>query len=138
MINGTNFTRNKLKQSKALELIVKLLIEKKDFKIIKELTQIILNWMGEDKHFIEKYITREDKFHALFQNLGNALNNNENDYIQILNEFFKASEVISNKFLKDYYLIKEIMKIIESSLDKNDIHFINKVMDFFLILIGKN
>jgi len=135
MINGTNFTRNKLKQSKALELIVKLLIEKKEFKIIKELTQIILNWMGEDKHFIEKYITREDKFHALFQNLGNALNNNENDYIQILNEFFKASEVISNKFFKDYYLIKEIMKIIESSLDKNDIHFINKVMDFFLILI---
>ena len=135
MINGTNFTRNKLKQSKALELIVKLLIEKKDFKIIKELTQIVLNWMGEDKHFIEKYITREDKFHALFQNLGNALNNNENDYIQILNEFFKASEVISNKFFKDYYLIKEIMKIIESSLDKNDIHFINKVMDFFLILI---
>ena len=135
MINGTNFTRNKLKQSKALELIVKLLIEKKDFKIIKELTQIVLNWMGEDKHFIEKYITREDKFHALFQNLGNALNNNENDYIQILNEFFKASEVISNKFFKDYYLIKEIMKIIESSLDKNDIHFMNKVMDFFLILI---
>ena len=135
MINGTNFTRNKLKQSKALELIVKLLIEKKEFKIIKELTQIILNWMGEDKHFIEKYITREDKFHALFQNLGNALNNNENDYIQILNEFFKASEVISNKFFKDYYLIKEIMKIIESSLDKNDIHFMNKVMDFFLILI---
>ena len=135
IINGTNFTRNKLKKSKALELIVKLLIEKKDFKIIKELTQIILNWIGEDKHFIEKFIIKEDKFHALFQNLGNVLNNNENDYFQILNEFFKASDAISQKFFKDNNLIKGIMKIIETSLDKNDIHFMNKVMDFFLILI---
>ena len=135
IINGTNFTRNKLKKSKALELIVKLLIEKKDFKIIKELTQIILNWIGEDKHFIEKFIIKEDKFHALFLNLGNVLNNNENDYFQILNEFFRASDAISQKFFKDNNLIKEIMKIIESSLNKNDIHFMNKVMDFFLILI---
>ena len=135
IINGTNFTRNKLKKSKALELIVKLLIEKKDFKIIKELTQIILNWIGEDKHFIEKFIIKEDKFHALFLNLGNVLNNNENDYFQILNEFFRASDAISQKFFKDNNLIKGIMKIIETSLDKNDIHFMNKVMDFFLILI---
>jgi hypothetical protein len=35
LINATNFTRNKLKQSKTLELIVKLLIERKDMKIIK-------------------------------------------------------------------------------------------------------
>jgi len=135
LINATNFTRNKLKQSKALELIVKLLIEKKDFKIIKELTQIILNWIGEDKTFIEKYITREDKFHNLFQNLINVLNNNENDFIQIINEFFRVSEKVTNKFFKDNNLIAEIMKIIENFLNNKDIHFMNKVMDFFLLLI---
>ena len=135
LINATNFTRNKLKQSKALELIVKLLIEKKDFKIIKELTQIILNWIGEDKTFIEKYITREDKFHNLFQNLINVLNNNENDFIQIINEFFRVSEKVTNKFFKDNNLIVEIMKIIENFLNNKDIHFMNKVMDFFLLLI---
>ena len=58
LINATNFTRNKLKKSRALDIIIKLLMEKKDFKIIKELTQIVLNWIGEDKYFIEKYITK--------------------------------------------------------------------------------
>ena len=47
------YLENKLKQNKTLELIVKLLIERKDTKIIKELTQIILDWVGEDKKFIE-------------------------------------------------------------------------------------
>jgi hypothetical protein len=135
LINATNFTRNKLKQSKALELIVKLLIEKKDFKIIKELTQVILNWIGEDRFFLEKYITREDKFHNLFQNICNVLNNNENDFIQILNEFFRLSEYVTNKFFKDNQLIEDIMKMIENSLNNKDIHFMNKVMDFYLILI---
>ena len=135
LINATNFTRNKLKQSKALELIVKLLIEKKDFKVIKELTQIILNWIGEDRHFIEKYITREDKFHDIFKNLNDVLNNNENDFIQILIEFFRLSEIITRKFFKDNYLIEEIMKMIENSLNNKDIHFMNKVMDFYLIII---
>ena len=135
LINATNFTRNKLKQSKALELIVKLLIEKKDFKIVKELTHIILNWIGEDRFFLEKYITREDKFHKFFQNIINILNDNENDFIQILNEFFKQSENITNKFFKDNNLIIELMKIIEISLSNKDIHFMNKVTDFYLLLI---
>ena len=135
LINATNFTRNKLKQSKALELIVKLLIEKKDFKIIKELTQVILNWIGEDRIYLEKYITREDKFHKLFQNIINVLNDNENDFIQILNEFFKQSEIITNKFFKDNNIIIELMKLIDNSLNKKDIHFMNKVTDFYLLLI---
>ena len=135
LINATNFTRKKLKQSKALEIIVKLLMEKKDFKVIKELTQIIINWIGEEKDFIEKYITREDKFHNLFQNICSVLNNNENDFIQILNEFFRLSEFLTNKFFKDNHLIEDIMKMIESSLNNKDIHFMNKVMDFYLILI---
>ena len=135
LINATNFTRKKLRKSKALELIVKLLMEKKDFKVIKELTQIILNWIGEEKDFIEKYITREDKFHNLFQNICNVLNNNENDFIQILNEFFRLSEYVTNKFFKDNQLIEDIMKMIENSLNNKDIHFMNKVMDFYLILI---
>ena len=135
LINATNFTRKKLRKSKALELIVKLLMEKKDFKVIKELTQIILNWIGEEKDFIEKYITREDKFHNLFQNICNVLNNNENDFIQILNEFFRSSEYVTNKFFKDNQLIEDIMKMIENSLNNKDIHFMNKVMDFYLILI---
>ena len=135
LINATNFTRNKLKQSKALEIIVKLLIEKKDFKIIKELTQVILNWIGEDRFFLEKYITREDKFHKFFQNIIIVLNDNENDFIQILNEFFKQSENITNKFFKDNNLIIELMKIIDISLSNKDIHFMNKVTDFYLLLI---
>ena len=135
LINATDFTRSKLKQSNTLELIVKLLMEKKDLKIIKELTQIILNWMGEDRHFIEKYITREDKFHNLFKNLSNVLNNNENDFIQILNEFFRVSEEVTNKFFKDNILIEEIIGKIEKSLNNKDIHFMNKVMDFYLLLI---
>ena len=48
--------KNEEIKSKALELIVKLLMEKKDFKVIKELTQIILNWIGEEKDFIEKLL----------------------------------------------------------------------------------
>ena len=135
LISATIFTRSKLKQSKALELIVKLLIEKKDFKIIKELTQIILNWIGEERSFIEQYITREDKFQKLFKNICNVLNNNENDFIQMLNEFFRKSEVITNKFFKDNYLIEEIMGMIEKSLNNKDIHFMNKVTDFYLLLI---
>ena len=135
LINATNFTRNKLKQSKALELIVKLLIEKKDFKIIKELTQVILNWIGEDRIYLEKYITRDDKFHKLFQNIITVLNDNENDFIQILNEFFKQSEIITNKFFKDNNIIIELMKLIDNSLNKKDIHFMNKVTDFYLLLI---
>ena len=135
LINATNFTRNKLKQSKALELIVKLLIEKKDFKIIKELTQVILNWIGEDRFFLEKYITREDKFHKFFQNIIIVLNDNENDFIQILNEFFKQSETITNKFFKDNNLIIELMKLIDNSLNNKDIHFMNKVTDLYLLLI---
>ena len=135
LINSTNFTRNKLKQSKALELIVKLLIEKKDFKVINELTLIILNWIGEDRLFIEKYITKQDKFHDLFQNLFIVLHDNANDFIQILNEFLRLSEAITNEFFKDNYLIEEIMKMIENSLNNKDIHFMNKVMDFYFNII---
>ena len=135
LINTTNFTRNKLKQSKALELIIKLLIGKKDSKIIKELTQIILNWMEEDKVFIEKYIIRDDKFHSLFKNLSNILNDNEIEFIQLLNDFFKASEEVTNKFFSDDNLLSEIMKKIENSPNNKDIHFMNKVMDFYLLLI---
>ena len=135
LINTTNFTRNKLKQSKALELIIKLLIGKKDSKIIKELTQIILNWMEEDKVFIEKYIIRDDKFHSLFKNLSNILNDNEIEFIQLLNDFFKASEEVTNKFFSDDNLLSEIIEKIENSPNNKDIHFMNKVMDFYLLLI---
>ena len=135
LINTTNFNMNKLKQSKALELIIKLLIGKKDSKIIKELTQIILNWMEEDKVFIEKYIIRDDKFHSLFKNLSNILNDNEIEFIQLLNDFFKASEEVTNKFFSDDNLLSEIIEKIENSPNNKDIHFMNKVMDFYLLLI---
>ena len=135
LINATNFTRNKLKQSKALELIIKLLIGKKDSKIIKELTQIILNWIEEDKIFIENYIIRDDKFHYLFKNLSDILNDNEIEFIQLLNDFFRASEEVTNKFFKDEKLLSEIIKKIENSPNRKDIHFMNKVMDFYLLLI---
>ena len=136
LINATNFTRNKLKQSKTLELIVKLLIERKDMKIIKELTQIILDWAGEDKNFIEKYIIKEDKFHKLFQNLNIVLNYNANEFIQLLNDFFRVSEEVEHKFFQDDNLVLDSIKTIEIALNNNkDIHLLNKVMDFYIFLI---
>ena len=136
LINATNFTRNKLKQSKALELIVKLLIERKDTKIIKELTQIILDWVGEDKKFIEKYIINDDKFHKLFKNLNIVLNDNANEFIQLLNDFFRASEEVEHKFFLDDNLVLDTIKTIENASTNNkDIHLMNKVMDFYIFLI---
>ena len=136
LINATNFTRNKLKQSKTLELIVKLLIERKDMKIIKELTQIILDWAGEDKNFIEKYIIKDDKFHKLFQNLNIVLNYNANEFIQLLNDFFRVSEEVEHKFFQDDNLVLDSIKTIEIALNNNkDIHLLNKVMDFYIFLI---
>ena len=136
LINATNFTRNKLKQSKTLELIVKLLIERKDMKIIKELTQIILDWVSEDKNFIEKYIINDDKFHKLFKNINIVLNDNANEFIQLLNDFFRASEEVEHKFFQDDYLVLETIKTIENALNNNkDIHLLNKVMDFYIFLI---
>jgi hypothetical protein len=136
LINATNFTRNKLKQSKTLELIVKLLIERKDMKIIKELTQIILDWAGEDKNFIEKYIIKDDKFHKLFQNLNIVLNYNANEFIQLLNDFFRVSEEVEHKFFQDDNLVLDSIKTIEIALNNNkDIHLLNKVIDFYIFLI---
>ena len=136
LINATNFTRNKLKQSKTLELIVKLLIERKDTKIIKELTQIILDWVGEDKNFIEKYIIKDDKFNKLFKNLNIVLNGNPNEFIQLLNDFFRASEEVEHKFFQDDNLVLETIKTIENASNNNkDIHLMNKVMDFYIFLI---
>jgi hypothetical protein len=136
LINATNFTRNKLKQSKTLELIVKLLIERKDMKIIKELTQIILDWVGEDKNFIEKYIIKDDKFHKLFKNLNIVLNDNANEFIQLLNDFFRASEEVEHKFFQDDNLVLDTIKTIENASTNNkDIHLMNKVMDFYIFLI---
>ena len=136
LINATNFTRNKLKQSKTLELIVKLLIERKDMKIIKELTQIILDWVGEDKNFIEKYIMNGDKFHKLFKNLNVVLNDNANEFIQLLNDFFRASEEVENKFFQDDNLVIDTIKTIENALNNNkDIHLLNKIMDYYIFLI---
>ena len=136
LINATNFTRNKLKQSKTLELIVKLLIERKDTKIIKELTQIILDWVGEDKNFIEKYIIKDDKFNKLFKNLNIVLNGNPNEFIQLLNDFFRASEEVEHKFFQDDNLVLETIKTIDNASNNNkDIHLMNKVMDFYIFLI---
>ena len=136
LINATNFTRNKLKQSKTLELIVKLLIERKDMKIIKELTQIILDWVGEDKNFIEKYIIKDDKFHKLFKNLNIVLNDNANEFIQLLNDFFRASEEVEHKFFLDDNLVLDTIKTIENASNNNkDNHLLNKVMDFYIFLI---
>ena len=137
LINATDFTRNKLKQSKTLELIVKLLIERKDTKVIKELTQIILDWTGEDKNFIEKYIIKEDKFHKLFKNLNIVLSDNGNEYIQLLNDFFRASEEVEHKFFQDNILVLDAIKTIEEASNNNkDNHFMNKVMDFYIFLIS--
>ena len=135
LINATNFTRNKLKQSKTLELIVKLLIERKDTKIIKELTQIILDWVGEDKNFIEKYIIKDDKFNKLFKNLNIVLNGNPNEFIQLLNDFFRASEEVEHKFFQDENLVLDTFKTIENASNNKDIHLMNKVMDFYIFLI---
>ena len=136
LINATNFTRNKLKQSKTLELIVKLLIERKDTKIIKELTQIILDWVGEDKKFIEKYIINDDKFHKLFKNLNIVLNDNANEFIQLLNDFFRASEEVEHKFFQDDNLVLDTIKTIENASNNNkDNHLLNKLMDFYIFLI---
>lgn len=135
LINATNFTRNKLKQSKTLELIVKLLIERKDTKIIKELTQIILDWVGEDKNFIEKYIIKDDKFNKLFKNLNIVLNGNPNEFIQLLNDFFRASEEVEHKFFQDENLVLDTIKTIENVSNNKDIHLMNKVMDFYIFLI---
>ena len=136
LINATNFTRNKLKQSKTLELMVKLLIERKDTKVIKELTQIILDWLGEDKNFIEKYIINDDKFHKLFNNLNIVLNDNANEFIQLLNDFFRASEEVEQKFFKDENLVLDTINTIENASNNNkDIHLLNKVMDFYIFLI---
>jgi hypothetical protein len=135
LINATNFTRNKLKQSKTLELIVKLLIERKDTKIIKELTQIILDWVGEDKNFIEKYIIKDDKFNKLFKNLNIVLNGNPNEFIQLLNDFFRASEEVEHKFFQDENLVLDTIKTIENASNNKDIHLMNKVMDFYIFLI---
>ena len=138
LINATNFTRNKMKQSKTLELIVKLLIERKDTKIIKELTQIILDWVGEDKNFIEKYIIKDDKFNKLFKNLNIVLsgNDNANEFIQLLNDFFRASEEVEHKFFQDDNLVLETIKTIENASNNNkDIHLMNKIMDFYIFLI---
>ena len=136
LINSTNFTRNKLKQSKTLELIVKLLIERKDTKIIKELTQIILDWVAEDKNFIEKYIIKDDKFHKLFKNLNIVLNDNANEFIQLLNDFFRVSEEVEHRFFQDENLVLDAIKVIEhSSNNHKDIHLMNKVMDFYIFLI---
>ena len=135
LINATNFTRNKMKQSKTLELIVKLLIERKDTKIIKELTQIILDWVGEDKNFIEKYIIKDDKFHKLFKNLNIVLNDNPNEFIQLLNDLFRASEEVEHKFFQDENLVLDTIKTIENAPNNKDIHLMNKVMDFYIFLI---
>ena len=135
LINATNFTRNKLKQSKTLELIVKLLIERKDTKIIKELTQIILDWVGEDKNFIEKYIIKDDKFNKLFKNLNIVLNGNPNEFIQLLNDLFRASEEVEHKFFQDENLVLDTIKTIENASNNKDIHLMNKVMDFYIFLI---
>ena len=115
---------------------MKLLIERKDTKIIKELTQIILDWAGEDKNFIEKYIIKDDKFHKLFKNLNIVLNDNANEFIQLLNDFFRASEEVEHKFFLDDNLVLETIKVIENSSNNNkDIHLMNKVMDFYIFLI---
>jgi serine/threonine protein kinase len=138
LINASDYTRNKLKQSKTLGLIVKLLMEKKDLNMIKELTQIILDWYSEDKNFIEDYIIKDEIFFGVFSNLNEVLSENVSEYLSLLNDFFRASEEIENKFFKNNSLVKNVIKVIENNncINNKDIHLMNKIMDFLEFLIN--
>ncbi len=138
LINASNYTRNKLKQSKTLGLIGKLLMEKKDLNMIKELTQIILDWYSEDKNFIEEYIIKDEIFFDVFSNLNEVLSENVSEYLSLLNDFFRASEEIENKFFKNNSLVKNVIKVIENNncINNKDIHLMNKIMDFLEFLIN--
>jgi len=138
LINASNYTRNKLKQSKTLGLIGKLLMEKKDLNMIKELTQIILDWYSEDKNFIEDYIIKDEIFFGVFSNLNDVLSENVSEYLSLLNDFFRASEEIENKFFKNNSLVKNVIKVIENNncINNKDIHLMNKIMDFLEFLIN--
>ena len=137
LINSSDFSRMKLKQSKTLSLIVKLLIEKKEINVVKELFKIILDWYSEDRFFIEDYIFKENYFFEILNNLNIVVGNNINEYLSILNDLLKESEEIENKFFDNNVLVANAFKKIENNNNFKDIHLLNKIMDF-LELFMKN
>ena len=136
LINASDYTREKLKASKTLELIVSMITTRSDKETVKELSQLILDWIGFDKSFVEDFIVKEDNFTKIFDNLNYVLSENMSEYLSMLNDFFRSSEIIEGKFFNNASLVKNVVAVLNNSnyITMKDIHLMNKIMDFYEFL----
>jgi hypothetical protein len=137
LIDSTVFSRDKLKQANALELILYFVKNKSYKDHFHELIRSLLEWLGYDKNFVEEIIIQENNFVTLFQNINDELTSNLTDYLSVLNEFFRNSETIEKQFFNSSLLVKSIIQSINTSnaLGQKDILLLNKIMDFYESLI---
>ena len=124
LVESSDFCREKLKQSKTLDLIGKMLISCKktnkktnNNEKIKIIIQIILSWMREDKNFVEEFIIKDEIFLSLFENLNSYLGDNISEYLTILNDLLNSDEFVEKFFTCDN-LVKNVIEL----LGKTNMH----------------